>query len=94
MRPLLDSEYTTHSQNCHPVATQQLLYLEQELVIASLPFGTQLPPSRHKQVGTSAHLPQHLQQFIVAHKHTLHHRTPVNVTGFAKRGLIRAIINI
>ena len=28
---------------------------------------------------TSAHLPQHLQQFITAHKSTLHPRTPINV---------------
>ena len=39
----------------------------------------QLPLSRHEQVITSAHLPQHLQQFITAHKSTLHPRTPINV---------------
>ena len=39
----------------------------------------QLPLSKHEQVITSAHLPQHLQQFITAHKSTLHPRTPINV---------------
>ena len=73
----LNSEHTPQPTNCHPVATQRLHHLEQEQVTTHLPVGTQqLPLSRHEQVITSAHLPQHLQQFITAHKSTLHPAHP------------------